>query len=122
MSETPLANPSGPSIGYETVLRSTSPSPRPAPGTTDPSGVSEGRRGSSTTTTPGSRPTPPAPRRRCQTAWIDPSSGDDAHRPVPPTTVCARGAEAPEKSRVCRVAGRRVESFGLANLCRVRTT
>ena len=83
MSETPLANPSGHSIGYETVLRSTSPSPRPAPGTTDPSGVSEGRRGSSVTTTPGQRPTPTAPRRRCQKAWIVPSSGNDAHRPAP---------------------------------------
>ena len=46
-----------------------------------PVGVTEGSRGSSAATTPGPRPpSTPAPRRRCQKAWSNLSSVDDAHR------------------------------------------
>ncbi len=95
----------------------------PPPATTDPSGVPEGSRGSSEATTPGQRPpTTPAPRRRCQKAWIDPSSGDDAHRPVPATIVYARGREAPKPSPIRQLASCRAEWFELATVDSADTT
>ena len=82
--------------------------PPPPRAMTDPSGVTEGSRGSSGATTPGPRPPKtPAPRSGCQKSWVNPTNVDAPHRPARRpscASVSVRYSNNPRSGRWLRVA------------------